>query len=131
MKLIEWDTIPGFVSLNRLGVRWHIHLSQHVRHLNKNDYYHQAAHGITMTWQQLLESELGPLPEELRVQGGGQFVVQRDRILAHPRSFYQDCLNWLADSVELSSWDKGMVFEYTWKVIFGEPAEILDQSAWD
>jgi len=131
VQLIQWNTIPGFASLNRAGFLWHIHLSQHVRHLNKNDYHHKAAHGITTAWQQVLGHELGPLPDELYVQGGGQFVVKKHRVLAHPRAFYHECLSWLADSVELSSWDKGMVFEYTWKLIFGEPAETLDQNVWD
>ena len=131
VQLIQWNTIPGFASLNRAGFMWHIHLSQHVRHLNKNDYHHKAAHGITTAWQQVLGHELGPLPDELHVQGGGQFVVQKHRVLAHPRAFYQECLSWLADTSELSSWDKGMVFEYTWKLIFGEPAETLDQNVWE
>ncbi|DBA69337.1 TPA: hypothetical protein ACH3X2_012916 [Trebouxia sp. C0005] len=131
VQLIQWGTIPSFASLNRAGFLWHIHLSQHVRHLNKNDYHHKAAHGITTAWQQVLGHALGPLPDELFVQGGSQFVVQKHRVLAHPRAFYHECLSWLADSTELSSWDKGMVFEYTWKLVFGEPAETLDQNVWD
>ena len=131
MQLIQWNTLPGFASLNRAGALWHIYLSQHRRHLNKNDYHHQAADGIRIAWEQLLGFELGPLPDDIQVQGGGQFVVLRDRVLAHPRAFYQDCLTWLADSTELSPWDKGMVFEYTWKVIFGEPAGTLDQNVWE
>ena len=82
-------------------------------------------------WEELFRPELGPMPDEVQVQGGGQFVVRRDRVQAHPRAFYQNCLTWLADSTQLSSWDKGMVFEYTWKLIFGEAAEPLDHNVWD
>lgn len=70
------------------------------------------------------------MPDELYVNGGGQFVVQQERVLAHSRSFYQSCLAWLDESVELSPWDKGMVFEYTWKSIFGEEAAVLDANVW-
>ncbi|KAA6425089.1 MAG: hypothetical protein FRX49_05263 [Trebouxia sp. A1-2] len=73
---------------------------------------------------------LGPLPDELYVNGGGQFLVRRERVLAHSRQFYQDCLTWLDESLDLSPWDKGMVFEYTWKSIFGEAAAVLDLNIW-
>ena len=82
-------------------------------------------------WDALLGSELGPLPDELQVQGGGQFIVRRARVQAHPRAFYENCLTWLAESTQLSSWDKGMVFEYSWKLIFGEAADSLDHNVWD
>lgn len=123
--------MPGFASLNRAGFKWHIAMPQHKRHINKSDYHHQAANGIMTAWDELLGSELGLLPEELQVQGGGQFVVQRDRVQAHSRAFYQRCLAWLANSTELSPWDKGMVFEYTWKLIFGEVADILEHNIWE
>ena len=96
----------------------------------QTDYHKQAAQAVTVAWKQLFSTELGALPDELYVNGGGQFMVRRERVLAHPRSFYQQCLTWLADSIELSSWDKGMVFEYTWKSIFGEAAAELDQNVW-
>ena len=131
MKSIQWDNLPGFVSLNRAGFLWHIHLAQHMRHLNKNEYHHKVAYSMSLAWEQLFRHEMGPMPEEVHVQGGGQFVVSRDRVLMHSRSFYQECLQWIDDNTELSAWDKGMVFEYTWKMIFGEAAEVLDINQWD
>ena len=82
-------------------------------------------------WNELLGSRLGPLPDELQVQAGSQFAVHQDRVLAHPRAFYQECLTWLANSTELSPKDMGMVFEYVWKLILGEAAERLDLNLWE
>ncbi len=136
LRLVNWNTASGFASLNRSNLLWHIIISQRSRRKQtqqqqqQTDYHRQAAHAVTVAWDQLFGAELGPLPEELYVNGGGQFVVRRERVLAHSRSFYQDCLTWLDDSIELSPWDKGMVFEYTWKSIFGEAAAVLDQNIW-
>ncbi|KAL0024568.1 hypothetical protein WJX79_008775 [Trebouxia sp. C0005] len=96
----------------------------------QTDYHKQAARAVTVAWDQLFGAELGPLPDELYVNGGGQFLVRRERVLAHSRQFYQDCLTWLDESLDLSPWDKGMVFEYTWKSIFGEAAAVLDLNIW-
>lgn len=82
-------------------------------------------------WEELLGCRLGPLPDELQMQAEGQFVVRQDRFLAHPRASYQECLTWLADSTELSPGDKGMMFEYSWKLIFGETPESLDKNLWE
>lgn len=88
----------------------------------------QAARAIKIAWEQLFGAELGSLPDDMIVNGGGQFMVRHDRVLAHPRAFYKQCLAWLADSTDLSSWDKGMVFEYTWKSIFGEEPATLEHN---
>ena len=133
LQSIKWSSSVGFASLNRSNLLWHIILSQHRRrrpqqHQEQTDYHKQAARAVNVAWQELLGKELGPLPSELYVNGGGQFMVRRERVLLHSRQFYQDCLNWLADSLTLSPWDKGTVFEYTWKVIFGETAAVLDQN---
>lgn len=128
---MKWAAISGFASLNREGRKWHFALPQRLRRINKSDYHHQASNGIMAVWDDVLGARLGPLPDELRVQAGGQFAVHQDRVLAHPRTFYQDCLSWLANSTELSVKDKAMVFEYTWKLIFGEAAESLDVSLWE
>ena len=88
----------------------------------------QAARAVKTAWEQLFGAELGNLPEELYVNGGGQFMVQQERVLSHSRDFYQACLTWLAESTELSPWDTGMVFEYMWKSIFGDRHNDLDQN---
>ena len=137
MRQIGWSSVPGFTSLNRSNLLWHIILTQHRRRHQQTQpsqeqtgYHMQAARAIKVAWEQLLGPELGALPDELHINGGGQFMVQRQRVLLHPRNFYHDCLEWLDNSTELSSWDKGMVFEYTWKSIFGEEAAVLDRNMW-
>ncbi len=136
LQLVNWRSTAGFASLNRSNLVWHIIISQHSRHKQteqqqlQTDYHKQAARAVTVAWDQLFGAELGPLPDELYVNGGGQFLVRRERVLAHSRSFYQECLTWLDESLDLSPWDKGMVFEYTWKNIFGEAAAVLDQNIW-
>lgn len=131
LQLLNWESAGGFASLNRSKLLWHIILSHNRHRTDQTDYLKQVARSITIAWDELLGKELGPLPAELHVNGGGQFMVQRDSMLRHSKSFYQECLAWLADSLTLSPWDKGMVFEYTWKVIFGEPPEQLDRNVWD
>ena len=131
LKLMKWATVPSFASLNRAGLKWHFAFPRHKRHINKSDYHHQAANGIMTAWEELLGSRLGPLADELQVQAGGQFAVHQDKVLAHPRAFYQECLAWLANSTELPPKDKGMVFEYSWKLVFGEKAEGLDSNLWE
>lgn len=134
---ISWSSTPAFMSLNRSKLLWHIILTQHRRRhqqahksQEQTDYHMQAARAITVAWEQLLGPELGALPDDLHINGGGQFLVQQHRVLLHPRLFYQKCLDWLDNSTELSPWDKGMVFEYTWKSIFGEEAGVVDRNAW-
>lgn len=136
LQLVNWKATAGFASLNRSNLLWHIIISQHSRHRQpqqqqqQTDYHKQAARAVTVAWDQLFGAVLGPLPDELYVNGGGQFLIRRERALAHSRSFYQECLTWLDESRDLSPWDKGMVFEYTWKSIFGEAAAVLDQNIW-
>ena len=131
---MKWRPASGYASLNRSYLLWHIIMSHHSRrqqaqqHQEQTSYHKQAARAVSIAWEQLFGEELGSLPAELYVNGGGQFMVRRERVLVHSRQFYQNCLTWLADSTTLSPWDKGMVFEYTWKTIFGESASVLDQN---
>ena len=108
LQLLHWDSAGGFASLNRSKLLWHIILGNRSRRADQTDYHKQVARSITIAWEELLGAELGELPDELHVNGGGQFMVQRERVLRHTKAFYQDCLTWLADSLTLSPWDKGM-----------------------
>jgi hypothetical protein len=44
---------------------------------------------LASTWPQLFQEELGEPPEKLFTPSAGQFVVTRERILAHSHSFYE------------------------------------------
>ena len=128
---MHWDSAGGFASLNRSKLLWHIILNHRRRHADETEYHKQVARSVAIAWNELLGAELGEIPDELHVNGGGQFMVQRDRVLRHSKAFYHECLTWLADSLTLSPWDKGMVFEYTWKIIFGEVSQHLDHNVWE
>ena len=49
-------------------------------------------------WDELFADELGELPPVLHADGFSEFVVSRDRILAHPRAFYQRLLDWVVEN---------------------------------
>ena len=54
-----------------------------------------------------------------------QFLVSRDRILAHPKAFYERCQEWLISQQTHSDLDAGKVFEFSWHIIFGAPAVLV------
>lgn len=68
--------------------------------------------------------ELGPAPPELHAPCCAEFIVARDRILRHPRAFYEHLRDWIIRT-ELSRYRAGRVFEYLWHYMFGQTA-ILD-----
>ena len=79
---------------------------------------------ILQVWTDLYEAELGDLPSELQAPCCAEFIVSRERILAHSRDFYIHMRDWIIDT-ELGRYRSGRVFEYMWHVIFGEP-NIID-----
>ena len=75
-----------------------------------------------------LEAHLGPLPPLLFDRCCAQFLVTRDRVRARPRAFYEAALAHAYYDVEpLPEGDKeanrqiGLLFEWLWHHIFGEP----------
>lgn len=70
-------------------------------------------------WSELYEDELGELPEELSAPCCAEFIVSRERILAHSKDFYVHMRDWIMET-ELGRYRSGRVFEYMWHVIFGE-----------
>ena len=49
--------------------------------------------------------------------------MTRDRILLHPQRLYTELITWLLKT-PISDKRAAIVFEYTWHILFGEPAEI-------
>lgn len=47
-----------------------------------------------------------------------QFVVSRNRILVHPRSFYES-LDFKLQKTQLPNYRSSRVLEYMWLIIFG------------
>jgi hypothetical protein len=58
------------------------------------------SHGIVpeQVWPQMYEEELGPPPPILAAPCCAEFMVSRDRILAHPKSFYVHLRDWIAET---------------------------------
>ncbi len=79
---------------------------------------------LAWMWQNLLLQEgLGQVPEAIRYSRSSEFFVRKDRIQAHPRSFYLRCLQFiLQNPLQLPTWPTGILFEHIWHIIFGEKA---------
>ena len=54
-----------------------------------SQFAYEQLQNLTAIWPTLFQTELGQPPAELTYPMGGQFVVSRDRVLAHPLSFYK------------------------------------------
>ncbi len=48
-----------------------------------------------------------------------QFLVSRQRILAHPRAFYERCRVWLLTQTDHTEHNAAKVFEFAWHLMFG------------
>lgn len=75
---------------------------------------------LVQVWPEVFEAELGELPSDLKAPCCAEFMVSRDRVLAHSRDFYTHLRDWIVDT-ELGRYRSGRVFEYMWHIIFGEP----------
>ncbi|CAF3521003.1 unnamed protein product, partial [Rotaria sp. Silwood2] len=75
-------------------------------------------------WQAVLQKELGPPPENgVRTHCCATFVVKRQAILAHPKKFYSNIIDYILANQQ-SDQLTGRTLEYTWHMIFGQPAYI-------
>jgi hypothetical protein len=73
-------------------------------------------------WRAVLEKELGSPPKSgIRSHCCASFVVKREAILAHPRDFYASVRSHILASRH-SDYFTGRTLEYTWHMIFGQPA---------
>ena len=90
--------------------QWHTLVPQSL------DYAH-----IRQAWPKIFQQELGDIPPQFTNHCCGQFVVSRERILAHPKQFYQKCFDWTA-SGDMETYYSSRVFEHTWSYIFGDEA---------
>lgn len=81
---------------------------------------------LCKTWSRLFEPYLNmPLPDNMNHDGYAQFVVNKNRILKHPKEAYQLWLDFtLCKFPELSDGmpdlQIGTIFENIWHIIFGE-----------
>jgi hypothetical protein len=75
-------------------------------------------------WRDVLQKELGPPPiNGTKTHCCASFVVKKEAILAHPKMFYSNISDYIVAS-RYSDHLTGRTLEYTWHMIFGEPAHI-------
>jgi len=75
-------------------------------------------------WRDVLQKELGAPPENgIEAPCCASFVVKRDAILAHPKTFYSNIIDYILAS-QYSDQLTGRTLEYTWHMIFGQPARV-------
>jgi hypothetical protein len=108
------STLPGYCNLN-LAV-WGL----------KEDPSRKPLYEEHKAW---LEAWLGPLPPLLLDRCCAQFVVRRERVLHRPKAFFEEALQHAYYDVEpLPEGDSeanrrlGLLFEWLWHYLFGEPA---------
>lgn len=71
------------------------------------------------------KTELGEMPDRLRMALVQEFFVRRERIQLRSRQFYLQAIQWVADARranEFTDWEITTVFELLWHYMFGEPA---------
>ena len=75
-------------------------------------------------WQAVLEKELGSPPDDgIKAPCCATFVVKREAILAHPKIFYSNIMDYIL-ATSHSDLLTGRTLEYTWHLIFGQPPHI-------
>ena len=75
-------------------------------------------------WRAVLQKELGSPPlSGIHLHCCASFVTRREAILTHPRDFYSSIRNYILGSRH-SDYLTGRTLEYSWHMIFGQPANI-------
>ncbi|CAF1491011.1 unnamed protein product [Adineta ricciae] len=73
-------------------------------------------------WTAVLQRELGPPPRSgTKGHCCASFVVRKEEILKHPKQFYSKIIDYIVASRH-SDQLTGRTLEYTWQIIFGQPA---------
>jgi len=78
---------------------------------------------ISGFWKALkLDLLVKPLPDDMSSHRPccSQFAVARERILAHPKQFWEYLFEYLQTG-QIDSWFTSRYFEWSWHVLFGEP----------
>jgi hypothetical protein len=75
-------------------------------------------------WRDVLQKELGPPPQNgIKAPCCATFVVKREAILAHSKIFYSNIIDYIVASPHSDQFT-GRTLEYTWHMIFGQPAHV-------
>ncbi|KAK9805247.1 hypothetical protein WJX72_008453 [[Myrmecia] bisecta] len=138
---LRWGAIPGFAWLSRTSQKHKVPTANldtpetflgqpnpAAVHNESHGYakeaweQHYAAMMYKRFWDEVLSAELGPMPgtgglPEYVHKDAAQFVVTQDRVISHPKAFYERCIHWIL-TTDMDCWHQGMVLEYTWAAIF-------------
>jgi len=142
--LNRYDALPqALVFLHNHAMAWHAtfdmpqrlqdtcyNLADGYRSLNEGPDFDADSHCIALNnasspaehalfsrhWTDVFQPELGPYPARVCIDCCAQFVVSRERLLRHPKRFYEQLLN-----IVLSG-DTSM--EYEWRMLFVAPEEV-------
>lgn len=74
-------------------------------------------------WQENFYSYLGEIPKKFSHDCCGQFIVNKNLILKHPKEAYQKWYDFffkIDEYEENGNYDYSIIFEYIWHIIFGE-----------
>ena len=85
---------------------------------------------LAVVWPDLFGDALGEVPAEFEHPLGASIMVSKAAIHRHPQAFYKHMANWLLDT-PLDGFYSARLFEYTWHIIFGEPALMIHHAPCD
>jgi hypothetical protein len=86
--------------------------------INTQDQQTKVNHEL---WRDVLQKELGPPPANgTRAHCCASFVVKKEAVLAHPKIFYSNIIDYIVAS-PYSDQSTGRTLEFTWHIIFGDP----------
>ncbi|CAF0802323.1 unnamed protein product [Didymodactylos carnosus] len=75
-------------------------------------------------WNDVLKQELGEQPRvQVNTHCCASFAVKKEKILSHPKSFYQNIHDYILNSKE-SDGKTGRTLEYSWHILFRQPHSI-------
>ena len=127
------QTDPSDIVVALRAVRWNKYAympltsSRTVSFFRQND-----SNGVIATnfelWRDVLQEELGPSPPNgIDTHCCATFIVRREAILAHSRTFYSRILEYMLASPR-SDLATGQTLEFTWHIIFGEKPALKYQT---
>eukprot|EP00743_Colponemidia_sp_Colp-15_P011158 GILK01012408.1.p1 GENE.GILK01012408.1~~GILK01012408.1.p1 ORF type:complete len:395 (+),score=51.21 GILK01012408.1:38-1222(+) len=130
----SWHDPNTLESLNRLkwGSRPYLNFSPlHYQKLGEGNRAYELPK-IQKFWKSAgLDSYLGSCPPVLYTECCAHFAVTREQILKHPQRFYIHLLDWLINQEDFTNHDGGVLLEWIWGMIFGEPYNMRRRSTCD
>ena len=108
----------GYISLNNLYID--------DRNINNENYVYMQKELWNLLFRPYLNRNI---PNHILHDCCAQFIVSRERILNLPKEAYEKWYNYILyeDPLDDNSFKLGIIFEYLWHIIFGEPDIVTKQ----